>query len=153
MAATFEVCTGKVFSFQSTAGNGGVGFYKVSPEITTGGDARIFVTGLPLSYAEIIQPVVSMDDRRLIYTFGSAWSEGQISLLLLLGESSTKGQAVNDVIRWYEENRVSKKKGPVQASSGGEGRDVFVIGMQMGAADPNINTQQITILTLASIDS
>jgi hypothetical protein len=153
MAATFEVCTGKVYAFQSSAGNGGIGFYKVSPDITTSGGARIFVTGLPLNYAEIIQPVVSMNDRRLIYTFGSAWEEGQISLLLLLGDSSTKGQAVNDVISWYEENRVSNKKGPVQASSGGQGRDVFVVGMQMGASDPNINTQQMTISTLASIES
>ena len=152
MASTFEVCTGKVFEFQSVAGSGGVGFYKVSPDITVGAGARCFVTGLPLNYQEIVQPVVSMNDRRMLYTFGSAWSEGQISLLLLLGEASTRGQAVNDVISWYEENRVGILQGPVQASSGGEGREVFVVGMQMGAANPEINTQQMTILTLASID-
>jgi len=106
--------------------------------------------GIPLAFQEIVQPSVTLDDQRSLYVFGTAWNEASIQGMLLLGDANTKGQQLEQLVSWYNENRVSKKKGPIELSLGTTGVDAYVVGLRLEAADPNYNKQMFSILLLTS---
>lgn len=153
MSANLEFCLGKVHVFKQGNGDGaGTGFYALKPPIDVGSGGKVLVVGVPLSLSEIAQPVVTLDDRRMLYTFGAAWSTGAVQLKVLLGESSGGGAAMGAVADWYKANRLSTLKKPVELSVANKGYDVYIVGMTVGAADSNNNTQDVTLTFMISDD-
>ena len=152
MSANIEFCPGKVHVFKQGSGSEGVGFYKLTPTVDVGSEGKVLVMGVPLEFREIVQPVVTLDDRRILYSFGSAWSSGSAMLKILLGESSGSGQALNSVQSWYSSNRLSALKGSIELSIANKAHEVFLIGMSLGAADANYNTQDVTLSFMLSED-
>jgi hypothetical protein len=100
-----------------------------------------------------VQPVVTLDDKRTLYVFGSAWSETTIMGVLLLGDNKSGGQQLSSLLGWYESNRVSKSKKAVELSLGGKSIDAYIVGLRLEAANPAINTQGFSIMALTSTDS
>lgn len=141
-----ENCAGHVHMF---GGNGG-GFFKVQPEIPSTGTGKCLIVGIPITHQEIIQPTVTLDDKRSIYVFGSAWSEASISGMLLMGERSGNGEQLGALLDWYDANRISKLKAPISLSLGRSPLEAYVTGLNLGSTDPNINTQQFSVTVLIS---
>jgi hypothetical protein len=151
MSLSAAECKGHI---HVVGGGGGGGFYAISPAISSGGDGVVLIQGVALNLGEIFQPVVTLDDStRSILTFGSAWEEMTVEGMLLLGPASSGGAVVSSLVGWYKQNRISKLKGPVQVSLGGEGLDAYVVGLRMGAADPRLHTQQFSVVVLAAINA
>ena len=152
MSAMIDFCQGKVHIFKQGAGNEGTGFYQLDPKISVSG-GKVLVMGAPLTFREIVQPVVTLDDRRILFAFGSAWSEANVILKILLGTASGAGAALGSVQSWYHENRLSKKMTtPVKLSIATKAHEVFLVGMSIGAADSNCNTQDVTLTFMLSED-
>lgn len=147
MSAILKDCKGHVH-FIPSGGGGGVGFYKVEPTIQPAGGGAVLILGIPLVYQEIVQPTVTLDDKRTLYIFGSAWSETMINGVLLLGGNRTQGKTLVSLLDWYETNRVSKLKGPVKLSVGSRAIDAYIVGLRIDAANPSINTQNFSIIAL-----
>jgi hypothetical protein len=152
MSANIEFCPGRVHIFQQGEGSAGTGFYKLVPPITVA-EGNVLIMGAPLSFREIVQPVVTLDDRRILFTFGSAWSEANVMVKVLLGESSGNGAALGAVQAWYSENRLSKKTTtPCEISIATKGHEAYLVGMSVGQADANYNTQDVTLTFMLSED-
>lgn len=134
-------CKGHVHTF----GGQSNGFYELSPQIPDAQDSKALVLGIPLNLTEITQPTTTLDDKRVLYLFGSAWNDLSVSGVLLLGESSTRGEQLTKLIQWYNENRVSKKRGPVSLSLGTTGIDAYVTGLRLDQANSQTNTQNFSI--------
>lgn len=151
MSLIIEDCKGHVH-VMGTGGKRGrtTGFYEIEPSIPETDGSKAIILGIPVGMQEIVQPAVTLDDKRTLYVFGTAWNEGSIQGLLLLGESSTKGAQLEKLMSWYEENRVSKKKGPIKLSLGSTGVSAYVTGLRLDAADPKFNKQAFTIMLLTS---
>lgn len=139
-------CKGSVHVF----GEGSPGFYAVDPPIPDAQDSKVLIMGVPLRLSEIVQPTATLDDRRILYVFGTAWSELSVSGLMLLGDSSTRGDQLTKVRTWVAENRVSRKKGPVSVSIGTSGLDGYVVGLSLGEANGQNNTQSFSIEMLTA---
>lgn len=150
MSANIEFCPGRVHVFKQGEGSEGKGFYKLVPEITaTGG--HVLIMGAPLSFREIVQPVVTLDDRRILFSFGSAWSEINVIVKVLLGESSGAGAALGALQAWYSTNRLSKKMTtPCKISIATKAHYAYLVGMSIGQADSNYNTQDATLTFMLS---
>ncbi len=152
MSAILKDCKGHVH-FIPSGGGGGVGFYKLEPKINAAGGGACLILGIPLAYQEIVQPTVTLDDKRTLYVFGSAWSETMINGVLLLGGNRTQGRTLGALLDWYEKNRVSKRPEPVSLSVGSKTIDAYVVGLRLDAANPAINTQNFSIIALTSPES
>lgn len=148
-----DFCPGKVHIFKQGEGPAGLGAYELKPPVEVGGDAKVLIMGAPLTFREIVQPVITLDDRRILYAFGSAWSEAQVLLKILLGEAKSVKSALGAVQSWYSANRLSKKmETALELSIGNKAHDVYLVGMSIGAADPNYNTQDVTLTFMLSED-
>jgi hypothetical protein len=153
MSANIEFCPGRVHIFKQGKGTAGTGFYDLEPKVEAGGGGKVLVMGAPLTFREIVQPVVTLDDRRILFTFGSAWSEANVLLKVLLGDSNSAGAALGSVQQWYTANRLSKKKSePCKISIATKGHWAYLVGMSVGQADPNYNTQDVTLTFMLSED-
>lgn len=157
MGFLFKNCKGRVHAFGGSAPS----FYSIKPDLRDGlvrraavtgaGDTAILIMAVTLDFAEIVQPVTTLDDKRLLYLFGTAWNDVSVSGLMLLGDSSTKGRALATLLRWYNANRVSQRQGPVLVSLGTAGLDAYVVGLSLGQADPE-NHSQAFIIRLVTAD-
>lgn len=147
MSLVIEECKGHIHVIGTALSPGGTtGFYQMDPALPDGEGSKSILMGIPLGFREIVQPSVTLDDKRSLYVFGSAWNEASVTGWLLLGEQSTKGALLGAVVDWYQKNRVSKKKGPVQLSMGTAAVDAFVVGLRFDAADPKFNKQAFSII-------
>lgn len=143
--------------FTSTRGcvyvAGGVeakGFYKFTPDI--GASGRILIAGGDIDESDIIMPVVTLSQKKILYTFGPDWGKSTISGCVLLGEASEGGALLNTLIDWFHKNRAGKKTQPIQlAIPGKKSYNVFVTRLVIGSPDPTFNIQPFGIQLL--IDS
>ena len=149
MSAILKDCKVHVH-FVPSGGGGGVGFYKLKPEIQPAGGGACLILGIPLALQEIVQPTVTLDDKRTLYVFGSAWSETTINGMLLLGGNKTQGRTLGALLDWYEANKVSKRPEPVELSLGSKTINAYVVGLRLDAANPTINTQNFSIIALTA---
>lgn len=145
-----ENCKGHVHVFSDSGSGGGrtSGFYAIDPEIPDADGGKVLIMGVPLGFQEIVQPTVTLDDKRTLYIFGSAWSEMQVVGMLLLGEQSSRGAVLDSLLSWYESNRVSVLRKPVRVSLGTSGVNAYVVGLRLDQADPRVNTQMFSIQLL-----
>ncbi len=153
MSANIEFCPGRVHIFKQGEGNEGTGFYQLNPKIDVGGEGKVLVMGAPINLREIVQPVVTLDDRRILYAFGSAWAEANVVVKLLLGAATSAGAALGAAQSWYNEHRLSKKmKTPVEISIATKAHEGYLVGMSIGQADANYNTQDVNMTFMLSED-
>ena len=153
MSLVLKDCKGHVH-FIPSGGGGGVGFYKLDPPIPNAPGGACLIMGIPLVYQEIAQPVITLDAKRTLYVFGSAWTETMVNGLLLLGDNSSGGKQLELLIDWYESHNVSVPDAkPVSLSLGGKAVDAYITGLRLDAANPNINTQAFTLTALTANDT
>lgn len=136
-------CKGHVHAFGSggSSAGGSGGFYEIEGFPSGGSGSKALILGVPLNLQEIVQPSVTLDDKRTLYVFGSAWSDVTVTGILLLGEASTKGALAGQLISWYNSNRVGKLKAPVSVSIGTSKLSCYVTGLTLGEANGDTNTQ------------
>lgn len=151
MSMLLENCAGFVHVVPSGS-NGGVGFYKLEPTIENATGSACLIIGIPLVYQEITQPVVTLDENRILYVFGSAWTDTMINGMLLLGDSSTGGRQLATLLDWYGTNKVSASTEgkSVKLSVGGRSVDAYITGLRLDAANPDTNTQLFTLTALTA---
>jgi len=154
MSAIIESCAGVVHVITQQTGGGG-GFLKLLPDLPEASDGgRCVIRSTPITLREIVQPSVTLDDTRKIYVFGSAWAEGNVTGLMLLGRDGAGGGALAAAMRdWYDTNRISKKKSdPLTISVADAHYSAYLTGMAFGETNPDNNTQGFTLTFLISLD-
>lgn len=150
MSTIIESCAGFIHVFPQEGG--GSGFYKLDPALPDAEDGKCIIAGAPISFREIVQPSVTLNDKRTIYVFGSAWAEGSVSGLLLLGKDGSGGQIAGALSAWYEQNRVSKLMAPVTISLAADHQEAFLTGLNFGGTQAEFNKQSFTLSFLISRD-
>lgn len=151
MSAIIQSCDGFVHVFTQP----GSGFLRLSPDLPegSGGDGgKIIIQATPITMREITQPSVTLNDKRTIYVFGSAWAEGSVSGILLLGKDGTGGALAGSLKGWYETNRISKKKAPITISIASASYTGYLTGMSFGDCEPMYNKQTFTLSFLIALD-
>jgi len=145
MGLVIENCSGKVHVIDS---KGSGGFYEIKPRIEDAPESKALILGITLGFQEIVQPTTTLDDWRILYLFGTAWNEMTVSGLLLLGDHTTGGAQLGRLMAWYASNRVSRRRKPIGVSMGDWGVDAYVVGLNLGQANPANNSQPFSIQLL-----
>ena len=154
MSVILQNCAGSIHVFSSGGASGdGFGLFKLNPSIPSGApNSMCFIDSIPLSFREIAAPVVTLDDSKFIYVYGSAWTEATITGRLLLGQNGGMAQQLGNLRNWYGTNRISQLQAPIQASAGVVPLKAFVVGLAVGPIDPNIYVQQFAISAVVNFD-
>lgn len=153
MSYFFQNCAGTVHAFTNgVTGGSGIGLFKLRPAIPTTAGTACFIDSIPADFREVVQPIVTLDDKRFIYAFGSSWAESSISGRLLLGKMGNGGALTRSLVEWYSRNRISVLRGPISASAGSMPLKAYVTGMRIGETDPSLHIQSFSISALVDFE-
>jgi hypothetical protein len=140
--AILSPCRGNVYKVDPVEGAGDSGFYRVEGlEAKKGpGDALLIMSVSP-EKSDIVSPVVTLENTKILYSFGSNFGTITISGMLLLGKSGEPGQCLKTLIDFFDSNRVSKTSTSINVSGPGTAWKVFLTGLRIAEADSVNNTQ------------
>lgn len=145
--ALLTPCRGNVYKVNPEEGaNGDVGFYYI-PDLKGKkgpGDALLIMSVSP-SKSDVVAPVITLENTRILYSFGANFGNITISGMILLGKSGTPGQSLKTLVDFFESNRVSKKASPINVSGPSTGWKVFLTGLGISEADSVNNTQSFAL--------
>lgn len=147
--ATIKFTRGCVYQFDPSSGGGGSGapsIIKVSPPISKYGESPVLLVGVQTSEQDLVLPVVTLDNLKIMYTFGEDFGAFNIIGTALLGSAGGNGDALGSAVKWFAANRVTRKKAPIQVSLGGGGSyQIFVTGLNIAEADTEFHIQPFVI--------
>lgn len=140
-------CRGNVYKVDPTGeGGGDVGFYYI-PELRAKkgpGDALLVMSVSPQK-SDVVSPVITLENTRILYSFGANFGNITISGMILLGKSGEPGESLKTLVDFFETNRVSKKSSPIKVSGPSTAWQVFLTGLNIGEADSANNTQSFAL--------
>jgi hypothetical protein len=152
-------CRGNVYKVDPTAGftdengvysgagsNGDIGFYRVEGlEAKKGpGDALLIMSVSPQK-SDVVAPIITLENTRILYSFGANFGNITISGMVLLGKSGSPGQSLKTIVDFFESNRVSKSTSPINVTGPSVAWKVFLTGLSINEADSVNNTQPFAL--------
>jgi hypothetical protein len=128
--------------------SGGAGFYSLEGLQTgqTSGTVSgvILLQGVDLRVGDIIQPVVTLENTKVLYTFGSDFGNVSIGGEILLGPANAEANSpsFNLITSYFDTNRVAISQKPVKLSMpGSKSYFVYLQGLSIGRVDPEFHIQ------------
>ena len=128
------------------AGKKGEAFFKVE-KLTTGQEQNpILITGVTVRDSDIVMPVATLENTRILYTFGANFGEVSVNGIILLGSADNKSTSFSDLVSFFKDNRVSVSKTAVNISGPSDTSwAVFLTGLIIGDVDPTYNIQSFSL--------
>ena len=135
---------GCVFAFKQ--GGSSAGFFALNPSISSPTTSPVLILGASLEDPDVLVPRSTLDGFRIVYSFGPGFGSVNILGVALLGNENGGGKGFASVMQWFQQNRASAKKKPVQLSLPGKvSYNVLISGLAVGQTDPRFNTQQFML--------
>jgi hypothetical protein len=115
--------------------------------LSSGGSsgAIVLIDSATVRDRDIVSPVSGLGNSKIIYVFGTAVGDVDISGRILLGPSGRATNGISKIKDYFESKRVFKSRGGVNLSVPGAAYKIQLIGFALGAADPFFNIQQFVI--------
>lgn len=95
--------------------------------------------------SDVVAPVITTEDLKVLYVFGKSFGRVSVQGNILLGQASNPPTKLTAVQTWFQSNRVSTSKKPVNLSIAKQAYSVFFTGMTLGGSDPEFNTQSFAL--------
>ena len=135
---------GCIYAFQQQGNS--VGFYALNPPITSSNAAPVLIMGASLQDPDVLVPKNTLDNFHVLYSFGAGFGSVNIMGVALLGNEKSGGKSFAEVVKWFQKNRASNLKKPVQLSLPGKvAYNVYISGLVVGQIDPKFHTQQFVL--------
>lgn len=144
--AIITPCRGNVYRVNPVGGSGNIGFYYI-PELQAKkgpGDALLIMSVSPQK-SDVVAPIITLENTRILYSFGANFGNITISGMLLLGKSGTPGQSLKTLVDFFDSKRVSKSSGPINVAGPSTAWKVFLTGLNIGEADSVTNSQSFAL--------
>ncbi len=144
--AILTPCRGNVYKVNPVEGSGDSGFYKVEGlQAKKGpGDALLIMSVSPQK-SDVVAPIITLENTRILYSFGANFGNITISGMILLGKSGTPGQSLKTIVDFFESKRVSKSTSPINVTGPSTAWKVFLTGLSITEADSVNNTQSFAL--------
>jgi hypothetical protein len=140
-------CRGNVFRVNPVQGQGGDrGFFDIEGLSAKKGDGdALLINSVAPTENDVVLPVITLENTRILYSFGANFGSINISGTILLGKSGQAGQSLKTIIDFYKQKRVSNNQSTVKVTGPSASWKVFLIGLQIGEADPQLNMQPFSL--------
>jgi hypothetical protein len=131
------------YAHKSRAGSG---FYDLNPPLRGTAEAPILIDGVDGGDQDIVFPVVTLDDKKFLYTMGEDFGRISITGMALLGKAEQGGKAFSTVVSYFNSHRVSKSKEPITVSyPGNVSHKVYPYALIVAKPDPEFHIQYFQI--------
>jgi hypothetical protein len=148
MALNFLKSRGCVTAY---GGNGKVGSVSVGGFPEGSENAPILLTDCMPTKKDLVLPVTTLTNKKVLYTFGTDFGSITFNGLILLGPVASPTDGISKVNEWFEENRIGNKKtsAPISISFVGKGAaKAYIVGLTFGKSEPNINAIPFSITAI-----
>lgn len=143
--AVIVPCRGFNYKY-SPSGGGGKGFYRVDGLTTSEDTNPILIMGVSVKDDDVVLPVITLENTRVLYTFGAGFGEVAVNGVILLGQSGQAGQGLSTIVEFFNKKRVSKSKSAVAVTGPSTSWNVFMLGLTVQDVDPQFNTQGFSFI-------
>jgi hypothetical protein len=133
-------CRGFNYNYSPDGGGGG-GFFKVEDLDSGASKDPILIMSVTVKDDDVVLPVITLENTRVLYTFGAGFGEVSVNGIILLGKAGAAGGAYSTIVNFFNSKRVSKSKAPVNVTGPGASWRIFLLGLTIQDADPQFNTQ------------
>lgn len=92
----------------------------------------IIFTGFSVNEEEVTSKVACLNDQRVMYTFGKGFGDITVVGEILCGATDGVGGGESEIVKYYEDNRVSKLKKQITLSGpSGFKAEFFLVGLSI----------------------
>jgi len=150
MSTNFFPTRGCLYAIPSQGGSPSKGIYGLPSEgiyrlkgVTDqkGKASAILMTGLDMLDSDVVAPVITTEDLKVLYVFGKAFGRVSIQGQILLGAAGSSNDKLLQLQDWFESRRVAVSKKPVTLSVANKAYTVYITGLAIGAVDVEYNIQ------------
>ena len=127
-----------------SSGGGGSGFFSMEGLNSSGG-TRVIIDNVGLRDRDMVSPVSGLGNSKLLYVFGNAVGDVDVTGRILLGPSGVSGNGISSVKRFFEKNRVFNSGKGVNLSVPGAVYKIRIVGFALGSSEPAYNIQTFII--------
>jgi len=143
--AVIAPCRGFNYSIP-VSGKKGEAFYKVEGLATGQKENPILITGVTSRDKDIVMPVTTLENTKVLYTFGADFGEVTVTGVILLGSANNKSDSLGKLVNFFQEKRVSKSSKSVKVTGpAGVSWAVFLTSLTIGDVDPTFNIQTFAL--------
>jgi hypothetical protein len=141
-------CRGNVFRVNPTQGQGGdKGFFDIDGLTAKKGDGdALLINSVMPEENDVVLPVITLENTRILYSFGANFGSMRIGGVILLGKSGSPGQSLKNLIDFFKQKRVSNNQSTIKVTGPSTSWKVFLTGLQVGDADPQLNMQTFVLI-------
>jgi hypothetical protein len=146
MAIDFISSRGCVYVVRSGAGSGNVNGYSLSG-FPTGGSYPIILTNASVTDSDLILPAATLNNHKIIYTFGEDFGNIQVNGSVFLGPVGQATEGLSPVIAYFQANGVARNGGkPVSLSMPGKQKfKMYLQTLQIMQANAALNMHEFLL--------
>lgn len=111
-------------------------------------ESVVLVQQVAVSRAAITVPVVGVDKKRLLYSFGENFGQVRIVALILTGGNQYTAKEPKGIIDAWEQNGVVGSKKPVNLKWAGSEAKVYVTAITVASQEVQLGTIKVEIQAL-----
>ena len=108
-------------------------------------ESVVLVQNVSIAKAAITVPVVGVDKKRLLYSFGENFGTVRITATVLTGGTEYKATEPKGLLDTWDQESVVGKKEPVNLKWAGTEVKVYVTGITVAGSDPQYGTVKLEI--------
>lgn len=108
----------------------------------------LFIDTIDVTHEDAALPKDALNDKHALYLYGTTFSKMSIRGTIFFGEvcKGSSGNIIQILTNWFNTNRVTKSKKPVNVSISDKYKaSVFIVALNFGQADPRLNSIKFTI--------
>ncbi len=129
----------------------GSGFYDLKPELRGTEDTPILMDGVDGGDQDIVFPVVTLDDKRFLYSMGEDFGRISITGMALLGRAEEGGKSFATVVAYFNMHRVSKSTTPITVSyPGNVSQKAYPFSLIVAKPDAEFHIQAFQIQAIVA---
>ncbi len=141
-------CRGNVYRCEPTGSlTQGSGFFKVAGLPSSfGANGAVLINGVSSNDDDVVLPVITLENKRVLYSFGANFGSISVSGIILLGQAGSLGGGLQTVTAYFDANRVSNSKRAITVTGPSKAWRMFLTGLAVQPADPISHMMPFTLI-------
>jgi hypothetical protein len=129
----------------------GSGFYDLKPVLRGYENAPILLDGVDGGDQDIVFPVVTLDDKKFLFSMGEDFGKLSITGMACLGKSEQGGKSFASVVSYFQRHRVSRSSAPITISfPGNVSQKAYPYSLVVAKPDAEFHIQYFQIQAIVA---
>jgi hypothetical protein len=129
----------------------GSGFYDLKPALRGTEETPILLDGVDGGDQDLVFPVVTLDDKKYLYSMGEDFGRISVTGMALLGKAEQGGKSFASVVAYFQAHRISQSKEPITVSYPGKvSQKAYPYALVVAKPDPEFHIQYFQIQAIVA---